>query len=167
MQGGMCRLPIPPFPTGVMRGRFHPDDGQLYACGMFAWAGNQTAPGGFYRVRATGKPMFLPTGLHATKNGVANHVHRPDRPRLRLRPVALFRENMVAQADGELRLGALRREAASRLRGVIVRGRPHGLPRPPRHPADMGNGDPLPAQRLARRALRGNDSQHDPPSIGS
>ena len=70
MQGGMCALPIPPLPTGVMRGRFHPKDGQLYACGMFAWAGNQTAPGGFYRIRATGKPMFLPTGLHATKTGL-------------------------------------------------------------------------------------------------
>ncbi len=70
MQGGMCALPIPSLPTGVMRGRFHPKDGQLYACGMFAWAGNQTAPGGFYRIRATGKPMFLPNGLHATKKGL-------------------------------------------------------------------------------------------------
>ena len=58
MQGGVCALPIPPFPTGVMRGRFHPVDGQLYACGLFAWAGDRTQPGGFYRVRATGKPMF-------------------------------------------------------------------------------------------------------------
>ncbi len=70
MQGGMCALPIPPLPTGVMRGRFHPRDGQLYACGMYAWAGDQTTPGGFYRVRATGKPMYLPIGLHATKEGV-------------------------------------------------------------------------------------------------
>jgi putative heme-binding domain-containing protein len=70
MQGGMCALPIPPLPTGVMRARFHPGDGQLYACGMYAWAGNQTAPGGFYRIRATGKPMLLPTGLHATKKGL-------------------------------------------------------------------------------------------------
>ena len=45
-QGGMCALPLPPFPTGIMRGRFHPTDGQLYTCGMFAWAGNQTVPGG-------------------------------------------------------------------------------------------------------------------------
>ena len=71
MQGGMCALPMPPFPTGVMRGRFHPTDGQLYACGMFAWAGNQTQPGGFYRVRYTGKPMFVPIGLHARRNGLA------------------------------------------------------------------------------------------------
>ncbi len=70
MQGGMSPLPIPSLPTGVMRGRFHPRNGQLYACGMFAWAGNQTAPGGFYRIRATGKPMFLPTGLHASRTGL-------------------------------------------------------------------------------------------------
>ncbi len=70
MQGGMCALPLPPFPTGVMRARFHPTDGQLYTCGMFAWAGNQTAPGGFYRVRYTGKPIDLPIGLHAKTTGV-------------------------------------------------------------------------------------------------
>ena len=71
MQGGECALPIPRFPTGVMRGRFHPGNGQLYACGLFAWAGDQTQPGGFYRVRATGKPMFLPVGLSARKDGMA------------------------------------------------------------------------------------------------
>ena len=37
---------------------------------MYAWAGTQTQPGGLYRVRATNKPMFLPTGLHATRNGL-------------------------------------------------------------------------------------------------
>jgi hypothetical protein len=57
VQGGMGTLPLPRFPTGVMRGRFHPVDGQLYCCGMFAWAGTQTQPGGFYRVRATGKAI--------------------------------------------------------------------------------------------------------------
>ena len=70
MQGGMIELPLPLFPTGVMRGRFHPTDGQLYLCGMFAWAGNATHPGGLYRLRATGKPMHLPIGLHATKSGL-------------------------------------------------------------------------------------------------
>lgn len=70
MQGGMIELPVPLFPTGVMRGRFHPTDGQLYLCGMFAWAGNATSPGGLYRLRATGQPMHLPVGLHATKSGL-------------------------------------------------------------------------------------------------
>jgi hypothetical protein len=66
----MCELPLPAFPTGVMRGRFHPGNGQLYCCGMFAWAGDRTQPGGFYRVRYTGKPVYLPVGLHATGNGM-------------------------------------------------------------------------------------------------
>jgi hypothetical protein len=70
VQGGMIELPMPAFPTGVMRGRFHPQDGQLYLCGMFAWAGNATQPGGFYRLRYTGQPLQLPVALKATKNGM-------------------------------------------------------------------------------------------------
>ena len=70
MQGGMCALPIPASPTGIMRGRFNPTDGQLYTCGLYAWAGDRTRPGGFYRIRATGKPMFAPVGLHARKDGM-------------------------------------------------------------------------------------------------
>ncbi|MFN0055767.1 MAG: DUF6797 domain-containing protein [Planctomycetales bacterium] len=70
VQGGMIELPIPTFPTGVMRGRFHPTDGQLYLCGMFAWAGSATHPGGLYRLRATGQPMHLPIELNATQSGL-------------------------------------------------------------------------------------------------
>ncbi len=71
VQGGVCRFPLSPFPTGIMRGRFHPTDGQLYTCGMYCWAGNQQQPGGFYRVRYTGKPVYLPVGLRATASGMA------------------------------------------------------------------------------------------------
>ncbi|MCP3915264.1 MAG: heme-binding protein [bacterium] len=70
MQGGMCSLPIEDFPTGVMRGRFHPGDGQLYLAGMFAWAGSQQQPGGLYRLRYTGRPVHLPVELSATKTGL-------------------------------------------------------------------------------------------------
>ena len=70
MQGGMATLPIAQFPTGIMRGRFHPFDGQLYTCGMYAWAGNQTQPGGFYRVRYTGKPVVVPVALAARRDGM-------------------------------------------------------------------------------------------------
>jgi hypothetical protein len=70
VQGGMCALPMPQFPTGVMRGRFHPTDRQLYACGMFAWAGDQQQPGGLYRVRYTGRPIQVPIGLHARREGM-------------------------------------------------------------------------------------------------
>ncbi len=69
-QGGMCALPLPTFPTGVMRPRFHPTDGSLLVCGMYAWAGNQLQPGGFYRVRYTGKPADLPVGLKARTGGL-------------------------------------------------------------------------------------------------
>ena len=70
-QGGMIELPLPTFPTGTMRGRFHPTDGQLYLCGMFAWAGNAIQPGGFYRIRATGRPMHVPVGLRVTTRGLS------------------------------------------------------------------------------------------------
>ena len=63
-QGAVCELPMPAFPTGVMRGRFAPD-GALYTCGMFAWAGNAAKPGGFYRVRPGKAPAYVPLGIHA------------------------------------------------------------------------------------------------------
>ncbi len=88
MQGGMIELPLPAFPTGVMRGRFHPTDGQLYLCGMFAWAGNSTYPGGLYRIRATGQPMHLPVGLQATKAGLKLTFTEP------LDPAALDVKNL-------------------------------------------------------------------------
>lgn len=69
-QGGMCALPLPAFATGIMRPRFHPTDGHLYVCGMFAWAGNAQSPGGFHRVRYVGGPMHLPVGLRAERDGM-------------------------------------------------------------------------------------------------
>jgi hypothetical protein len=71
LQGGLCRLPIPDFPTGTMRGRFHPDNGHLYLCGMAAWGtAHMQLPGGFYRVRATGKPAHLPIEIKAHREGI-------------------------------------------------------------------------------------------------
>lgn len=66
MQGGMCQLPIPQFPTGIVRGRISPHDNGLYLTGMFAWASSQQAQeGGFYRLRYTGQPCHMPIGLQA------------------------------------------------------------------------------------------------------
>ncbi len=76
-QGGMIELPIPAFPTGVMRGRFHPQDEQLYLAGMFAWAGNATQPGGLYRLRATGQPILLPVEMHARGKAVTLQFTEP------------------------------------------------------------------------------------------
>jgi len=69
-QGGMVALPFGPFATGVMRGRFHPGDGQLYCCGLYGWSGARTRPGGFYRVRYNGKPLAVPVAMHARPGGL-------------------------------------------------------------------------------------------------
>ena len=68
-QGAVCELPMPAFATGIMRGRFAAD-GALYTCGMFAWAGNATAPGGFHRIRRTEKPAHVPLAIHAVKGAL-------------------------------------------------------------------------------------------------
>lgn len=70
-QGAVCELPMPAFATGIMRGRFAPD-GALYVCGLFGWAGNAAAPGGFHRIRRNNqKPAHLPVALHATRGALA------------------------------------------------------------------------------------------------
>ncbi len=68
-QGAVCELPMPAFATGIMRGRFAAD-GALYTCGMFAWAGNATAPGGFHRIRRSEKPAHVPLAIHAGKGAL-------------------------------------------------------------------------------------------------
>lgn len=70
MQGAMCELPIGPFPTGVMRGRFSPHDGQLYTCGMVVWASSQPESGGLYRVRYAGGTVHAPIAFHARKEAI-------------------------------------------------------------------------------------------------
>lgn len=70
LQGGMCQLPIPDFPSGLVRGRFHPDRKDLYVCGMFSWAGSRQAPGCFHRVRYNGKPAHLPLELKARQQEI-------------------------------------------------------------------------------------------------
>lgn len=69
-QGAVCELPMPAFATGIMRGRFG-SDGALYTCGMFAWAGNATAPGGFHRIRRTGKAAQVPLAVHARQGSMS------------------------------------------------------------------------------------------------
>ncbi|MFK7734437.1 MAG: DUF6797 domain-containing protein [Pirellulaceae bacterium] len=65
LQGGMIQLPIPDAASGLIRGRFHPTRPELYACGMFSWAGSRQAPGCFYRIRYNDKPVHLPVELNA------------------------------------------------------------------------------------------------------
>ncbi len=71
VQGGVVPMPGIHFPTGIMRGRFNPVDGQLYVCGLVGWSSNSSAPGGFYRVRCTGKPANLPVAIKVVKDGIS------------------------------------------------------------------------------------------------
>ncbi|MBV8880522.1 MAG: hypothetical protein JO332_11190 [Planctomycetaceae bacterium] len=60
-----CAVPLPlKFPTGILRGRFHPRDGQLYVCGLVGWSTDCAQEGGFYRVRYTGRPILRPIRMH-------------------------------------------------------------------------------------------------------
>ncbi len=78
-QGAVTELPMPAFATGIMRGRFAPD-GALYTCGMFAWAGNATAPGGFHRIRRSGAPAFVPLEIHAATGALTLGLSDPVAP---------------------------------------------------------------------------------------
>ncbi len=68
-QGAVTPFPLE-FDTGIHRARFHPAGGQLYLCGLYGWAGNKTRPGGFYRVRYTGKPLQMPCDFHVASDGI-------------------------------------------------------------------------------------------------
>ncbi|MCA9268580.1 MAG: hypothetical protein KDA41_08925 [Planctomycetales bacterium] len=69
VQGAVVRLPLQ-FPTGIMRGRFHPGSGDLYLCGLVGWSSSAPIDGGFYRVRRTDKPLRMPIAMHVKPGGV-------------------------------------------------------------------------------------------------
>ena len=76
VQAGMVRFPFK-FPTGIMRGRMNPKDGQVYVCGLRGWQTDGTKDGGFYRVRYAGKPVHMPTALHVKNDGIEIGFDQP------------------------------------------------------------------------------------------
>ncbi|MFI4875093.1 MAG: ThuA domain-containing protein, partial [Blastopirellula sp. JB062] len=58
-QGGTVEFPLT-FDSGVMRGRFSPHDGQLYASGLNGWVTAAAHDGCLQRVRYTGRPVTMP-----------------------------------------------------------------------------------------------------------
>jgi hypothetical protein len=68
-QGAVASFPFR-FPTGIMRGRFHPQDGQLYLCGLVGWSSNTGVDGGFFRVRRTDKPVLMPIAVRVVEDGI-------------------------------------------------------------------------------------------------
>lgn len=77
LQGGIVQLPVPELPTGIQRGRFHPDDQRLYVCGMFGWSSDKTLSGGFYRIRYTGQPIRTPEAIEAYREGILLRFSEP------------------------------------------------------------------------------------------
>ena len=69
MQGGVVKFPLQ-FQSGIMRARFNPQDGQLWAVGMRGWQTSATKNGCLQRVRYTGKPVRMPIALHVKKDGI-------------------------------------------------------------------------------------------------
>src|SRR5688572_13287020 len=64
-QGGVLQFPLK-FESGIMRGRFHPIDGQLYLCGLKGWQTSAGRDGAFHRVRYTGGKVYMPRNLDVT-----------------------------------------------------------------------------------------------------
>ncbi len=69
-QGGVVKFPLE-FHTGVTRAKFRKRDGQLYLAGLFGWSSNKTQPGAFYRVRYTGKKVYMPEELRIASDGLS------------------------------------------------------------------------------------------------
>jgi hypothetical protein len=68
-QGAVAKL-AGKFPSGIMRGRFSPKDGQLYVSGLNVWQSDATKFGCLSRVRYTGKTPAVPHAIKTTKTGV-------------------------------------------------------------------------------------------------
>ena len=69
VQGALTEMGLE-FPTGVMRGRFHPISGDLYIAGLFGWSSEKQGDTGFYRIRMTGAPLRTPKSFRAVKDGL-------------------------------------------------------------------------------------------------
>jgi hypothetical protein len=68
-QGAVVRL-AGKFPSGIMRGRFSPKDGQLYVSGLNVWQSDAAKFGCLSRVRFTGKMPTVPKAIASTKAGI-------------------------------------------------------------------------------------------------
>jgi hypothetical protein len=68
-QGGVVRFPVK-LSSAALRGRFNPIDGQLYVAGLGMGQTTAVKPGGFDRIRYTGKVVNVPFSYSIKNNGV-------------------------------------------------------------------------------------------------
>ncbi len=76
MNGGSTEFPIR-FASGVHRGRFRANDGQLYVTGLKGWVTSAVNDGCFQRVRYTGQGIDLVVKMKTYQNGIALTFTRP------------------------------------------------------------------------------------------
>ena len=69
MQGGVIRFPAR-FSSAAMRSRFNPIDGQMYVVGLGIGQTTASKPGGFDRVRLSGKPVIMGRSLTVLPQGI-------------------------------------------------------------------------------------------------
>jgi hypothetical protein len=69
-QGGVVQFPLR-FETGIMRGKFHPLDGQLYVCGLKGWQTAGARDAALHRVRYTGGKVRMPESLRVSSDGIS------------------------------------------------------------------------------------------------
>ncbi len=76
MQGAIVPLPGD-FASGIHRGCFNDEDGQLYVVGMQGWGSYTPQHGCLQRVRYTGQEVQLPVGIRTYRNGVLIEFSAP------------------------------------------------------------------------------------------
>lgn len=90
-QGAIVPLPVE-FRSGSHRGRYRPDDGCLYVCGMGGWGTYTPDPGCLERIRYVddANPTAMPTGLHVHDNGIVVRFSEPVDPAVMGDPARQF-----------------------------------------------------------------------------
>lgn len=148
------------FLSGAHRGRFSPNDGQLYVTGMQGWGSYTPQPGCFQRVRYTGDPVQLPVGYKVFRNGVLISFSQPLDQK-----VAGQANNHFAQAWNYRYSGAYGSPEFSS-KHPLMRGHDH-LPISSAHVVEDGKALFLeipglqPVNQLHLRLQTGNGQQHE------
>ena len=78
------------FPSGVVRGRINPKDGQLYVVGTDGWGNYAIQDGCLNRIRYTGKPVHKPIGFQVHSNGIRIDFTEPVDPEAASKPYNYF-----------------------------------------------------------------------------
>ncbi len=162
-QGGMCQLPIPDLPTGMIRGRFSPHDGQLYVGGMFSWAGSrQDQEGGLFRVRYKGGRVDMPVALASDRRRNRHYLYGSAGCRSGDGGGSVSSDRMGFEADKKLRFRALQRAYAADLAGRVSQRQEDDPSFRARSSTDLGYGNYASVEDNRWKRVSPSDSQHHP-----